>query len=43
MTKEDFQFALEHDIKPAFGISEEELGSYVRNGNNITSTSLIYS
>ena len=32
ITKEDFQFALDYDIKPAFGISEDELGSYIKNG-----------
>lgn len=35
VTREDFQFALQHDIKPAFGISEAELDSYVRNGNEV--------
>ena len=29
----DFQFALENDVKPAFGISEEELDSYIKNGD----------
>ena len=28
----DFHFALENDVKPAFGISEEELDSYIKNG-----------
>lgn len=32
VTWEDFLFALEHDVKPAFGISEKELGFYIRNG-----------
>ena len=32
VTKEDFEFALQHDIKPAFGISEQQLDSYITNG-----------
>lgn len=32
ITMADFQFALENDVKPAFGISEEELDSYIKNG-----------
>jgi vesicle-fusing ATPase len=31
VTSEDFEYAIEHDVKPAFGISEAELSSFVRN------------
>ena len=37
VTRADFQYALEHDIKPAFGISEKELDFYVRNGKSLQS------
>ena len=32
ITKADFDHALLYDLKPAFGISEEQLDSYVYNG-----------
>ena len=37
VTGADFEHALLYDLKPAFGISEEQLDSYVYNGE-ITST-----
>ena len=34
VTMEDFNFALEHDIKPAFGsISDDELHQYIKHGS----------
>lgn len=33
VTKMDFEHALLYDLKPAFGISDEQLDSYVYNGN----------
>ena len=41
VTKDDFEHGLLHDIKPAFGISEEELDRYVFNGK-LTGTSSMY-
>ena len=32
VTKEDFEFAFTHDVKPAFGVSDKQLNSYVYNG-----------
>lgn len=32
VTREDFLSALAHDIKPAFGLNEEVLDRYIRNG-----------
>ena len=32
VTKEDFEFAFAHDVKPAFGVSDKQLNSYVYNG-----------
>ena len=32
VTKDDFEHALQFDIKPAFGISDEQLDRYVFNG-----------
>ena len=40
VTKSDFDFALEHDVKPAFGISDDELDRYVKNGETATTSSL---
>ena len=34
VTKADFDYALENDIKPAFGISDDELDRYVKNGKD---------
>lgn len=35
VTRMDFEHALLYDLKPAFGISEEQLDSYVYNGEAI--------
>ena len=35
VTKEDFEFAIEHDIKSAFG-SDDQLDHYVKNGKTIS-------
>ena len=32
ITRQDFIYALENDIKPAFGVSLEEFETYIRNG-----------
>lgn len=32
VTMSDFEYALEHDIKPAFGSSDDQLERYVYNG-----------
>ena len=32
VTKAHFDYAVEYDVKPAFGISENELDNYVKNG-----------
>ncbi len=32
VTREDFEHALAHDIKPAFGISDKQLDNFVLNG-----------
>lgn len=32
ITMEDFNHALQYDVKPAFGISDEQLDRYVFNG-----------
>ena len=32
VTMEDFDHALQYDLKPAFGISDEQLDRYVFNG-----------
>ena len=32
VTTEDFEHGLQYDVKPAFGISEEQLDRYVFNG-----------
>lgn len=32
VTMDDFEHALEYDVKPAFGISDEQLDRYVFNG-----------
>ena len=38
VTKVDFDYALEHDVKPAFGISDDELDRYVKNGETTTAS-----
>ena len=35
VSKEDFEFAFEHDIKPDFGISDGKLDQYVKYGTFI--------
>ena len=35
VTMMDFEHALLYDLKPAFGISDEQLDSYVYNGTSI--------
>ena len=35
VTTEDFEHGLQYDVKPAFGISEEQLDRYVFNGQGI--------
>ena len=32
VVKEDFEYAFQHDVKPAFGVSDKQLNSYVYNG-----------
>lgn len=37
VTRADFDYALENDVKPAFGNSNDELDQYVLNGKSLGS------